>query len=154
MSSPTESSRPVRTTRRLSIPWQRMAGLRRRLTQTLFALAPLALMAFGMHPAIAVIPAVYPFFILIRRGLSRLRRRNSKTSLAGEQTIRMLLSLLPLAICWAQPMTGPWGWVSAALLALVPLSEPVVARVAPGRKLRVAHLRGSPTIADRSSRSI
>lgn len=141
--SRTEESAP-RSSGRFSIPWKRVAGLQRRLLQTLFALAPLVLLAVGVPPALAVIPAIYPFFILIRRGINRVRRRISKTSLEGEQTIRMLLSLLPLAVCWAQPGTGAAGWVSAALLALVPLAEPVVVRVAPGRKLRIANLPDVP----------
>jgi hypothetical protein len=143
-SSPTQAP-TSRTSTKLSIPWQRMAGLQRRLTQTLFALAPLALLAIGVHPLLAVIPAIYPFFILIRRGINRTRRRSSRTSLEGEQSIRMLLSLLPLAIYWANSGDGIIGWLSVILLALVPLSEPVVVRVAPGRKLRVAHLPGVPS---------
>jgi hypothetical protein len=132
-------------THRMSIPWQRMAGLRRRLTQTIFAIAPLVLMAIGVHPAIAVIPAIYPFFILIRRGYRRLRKHVTRAALGGEHGIRLLLGLLPLAICWAQGDTGVVGWITAILFTLVPLAEPVVTRVAPGRKLRVANL---PGIAD------
>ncbi|WP_133249846.1 CDP-glycerol glycerophosphotransferase family protein [Brachybacterium endophyticum] len=140
----TESSNPSATTHRMSVPWQRMAGLRRRLTQTIFAIAPFVLMAIGVHPAIAAIPAVYPFFILIRRGYRRLRKHVGRAALAGEHGIRLLLGLLPLAICWAEGSTGVVGWITATLFALVPLSEPVVTRVAPGRKLRVANLPGIP----------
>ncbi|MGO3506792.1 MAG: CDP-glycerol glycerophosphotransferase family protein [Brachybacterium tyrofermentans] len=128
--------------RRMSIPWQRMAGLRRRLTQTVFALAPLVLLAIGVHPAIAAIPAVYPFFILIRRGYRRLRKRVTRTALSGEHGIRLALGLLPLGIAWSMGTAGPVGWVALSLFALVPLAEPVVTRVAPGRKLRVANLPG------------
>lgn len=139
-----ESTNPSAARHQMMMPWQRMAGLRRRLTQTIFAIAPLLLLAIGVHPAIAAIPAIYPFFILIRRGYRRLRKRVSRTALSGEHGIRLLLGLLPLGICWAQGTTGPLGWVTAALFALVPLSEPVVTRVAPGRKLRVANLPGIP----------
>ncbi|WP_181869296.1 CDP-glycerol glycerophosphotransferase family protein [Brachybacterium alimentarium] len=127
---------------KMSIPWQRMAGLRRRLTQTVFALAPLLLLAMGVHPAIATIPAVYPFFILIRRGYRRLRKRVTRTALSGEHGIRLALGLLPLGIAWSMDSAGPVGWVALALFALVPLAEPVVTRVAPGRKLRVTNLPG------------
>ncbi|UQN28062.1 CDP-glycerol glycerophosphotransferase family protein [Brachybacterium kimchii] len=140
----TESKNPSAERHRMVMPWQRMAGLRRRLTQTTVAIVPLALLAMGVHPAIAVIPAIYPFFILIRRGYRRLRRHVGRTALAGEHGIRLLLGLLPLGICWAQGTTGPLGWVTTFLFALVPLSEPVVTRVAPGRKLRVANLPGIP----------
>lgn len=131
--------------RRMSIPWQRMASLRRRLTQTAFALAPLMLLAIGIHPAIAAIPAIYPFFILIRRGYRRLRKGVTRAALSGEHAIRLLLGLLPLGIAWSQGGVGVVGWIALALLALVPLAEPVVTRVAPGRKLRVENL---PGIAD------
>ncbi|MFE5774743.1 CDP-glycerol glycerophosphotransferase family protein [Brachybacterium sp. NPDC056505] len=140
----TEASNPSAVAHKMVMPWQRMAGLRRRLTQTIFAIAPLVLLAIGVHPAIAAIPAVYPFFILIRRGYRRLRKRVGRTALGGEHGIRLLLGLLPLGICWALGTTGPVGWITAVLLALVPLSEPVVTRVAPGRKLRVANLPGIP----------
>ena len=70
--------------RRMTIPWQRMAGLRRRLMQTIFALAPLVLLAIGVHPAIAALPAIYPFFILIRRGYRRLKKKVTRTSRARE----------------------------------------------------------------------
>ncbi|MDN5687609.1 MAG: CDP-glycerol glycerophosphotransferase family protein [Brachybacterium sp.] len=129
-------------THRMSVPWTRVSGLRRRLTQTVFALAPLVLMAIGVHPAIAAIPAAYPFFILIRRGYRRLRKRVMRTALTGEHGIRLVLGLLPLAIAWSTGGTGPVGWVTLCLLALVPLGEPVVTRVAPGRKLRVENLPG------------
>ena len=128
--------------RRMTIPWQRMAGLRRRLIQTIFALAPLVLLAIGVHPAIAAIPAVYPFFILIRRGYRRLKKKVTRTALSGEHGIRLMLALLPLGIAWSMGTAGPVGWVTLSLLALVPLAEPVVTRVAPGRKLRVSNLPG------------
>jgi hypothetical protein len=139
-----EASNPSAVAHKMVMPWQRMAGLRRRLTQTIFAIAPLVLLAIGVHPAIAAIPAVYPFFILIRRGYRRLRKRVGRTALAGEHGIRLMLALLPLGICWSQGTTGPVGWITAALFTLVPLSEPVVAKAAPGRKLRVANLPGIP----------
>jgi hypothetical protein len=153
MSSPTESSRPVRTTRRLSIPWQRMAGLRRRLTQTIFAIAPLALMAIGVHPAIAVIPAIYPFFILIRRGYRRLRKHVTRAALGGEHGIRLLLGLLPLAICWAQGDTGVVGWITAILFALVPLPSPWSPASPRVASCAWRTCRGSPITAGRPSRS-
>jgi hypothetical protein len=128
--------------RRMTIPWQRMAGLRRRLTQTLFALAPLVLLAIGVHPAIAAIPAIYPFFILIRRGYRRLMKKVTRTALSGEHGIRLALGLLPLGIAWSMGTAGPAGWVALALFVVVPLAEPVVTRVAPGRKLRVSNLPG------------
>ncbi|RCS64800.1 glycosyl transferase [Brachybacterium alimentarium] len=128
--------------RRMTIPWGRVSGLRRRLTQTVFALAPLILLAIGVHPAIAAIPAVYPFFILIRRGCRRLRKGVTRTALSGEHGIRLALALLPLGIAWNMGTAGPVGWVALSLFALVPLAEPVVARVAPGRKLRVENLPG------------
>lgn len=128
--------------RRMSIPWQRMEGLRRRLTQTVFALAPLVLLAIGVHPAIAAIPALYPFFVLIRRGYRRLRKHVTRTALSGEHGIRLSLGLLPLGIAWSMGTAGPVGWVALSLFALVPLAEPVVTRVAPGRKLRVDNLPG------------
>lgn len=138
----TSSTTPPGRNRLLSIPWHRMASLQRRLLQTLFALAPLALMAIGLHPIIAAIPAIYPFFILIRRGYNRLKKRNPRTSLTGEHAIRVLLSLLPLSICWSLGTTGPFGWASISLFILMPLAEPVVTRVAPGRRLRVTQLPG------------
>ncbi|WP_193107139.1 CDP-glycerol glycerophosphotransferase family protein [Brachybacterium sp. FME24] len=128
--------------RRLSVPWSRVSSLRRRLTQTVFAMAPLALMAIGVHPALAALPAVYPFFVLLRRGFRRLRKHVTRTALTGEHGIRLLLGLLPLAIAWGTGGTGPAGWVAVILFALVPLAEPVVTRVAPGRKLRVENLPG------------
>lgn len=112
--------------------------------QTLFALAPLVLMAIGIHPAIAAIPAIYPFFILARRAYNRLRKKNSRTSLTGEHAIRILLGLLPVLISWSYGETGPLGWVTVSLLAVIPVAEPVLARVTPGRKLRVTHLPGVP----------
>lgn len=129
---------------RMTVPWGRVSGLRRRLTQTVFALAPFVLLAIGVHPAIAVIPAIYPAFILIRRGYRRLRKGVTRTALSGEHGIRLLLGLLPLGIAWSQGTTGAAGWVTAALFALLPLAEPVVTRVAPGRKLRVSNLPGIP----------
>ena len=129
-------------THRMSVPWSRVQGLRRRLVQTVFALAPLVLLAIGIHPAIAALPAVYPFFILIRRGYRRLRKRVARTALSGEHGIRVVLGVLPLGIAWSTGTTGPVGWVALSLLVLVPLAEPVVTRVAPGRKLRVENLPG------------
>src|SRR5699024_10881589 len=69
---------------RMTVPWERMRSLRRRLVQTLVALAPLVLLAAGVHPALAVLPAVYPLFILIRRGIRRLLKGVTRTGLAGE----------------------------------------------------------------------
>ncbi|ASK65403.1 hypothetical protein CFK39_05670 [Brachybacterium avium] len=127
---------------RMSVPWARMSSLRRRLTQTVFALLPLVLLAAGLPPAIAVLPAIYPLFILLRRGVRRLRRHVTRTGLAGEHGIRLLLGLLPLGVAWAQGSAGPVGWIAVALFALLPLAELVVTRVAPGRKLRVSNLPG------------
>lgn len=128
--------------RRLPMPWTRMVGLRRRLVQTVFALAPLLLLAIGIHPAIAVVPAIYPFFILIRRGYRRLRKRVTRTALTGEHAIRVLLGLLPVGVAWSMGDTHVTGWITVGLFAVVPLAEPVVAKVAPGRKLRVENLPG------------
>src|SRR5699024_11975347 len=64
---------------RMQVPWERMASLRRRLLQTLFALAPLVLLAAGIHPALAVLPALFPLFILIRRGVRRLAKGVTRT---------------------------------------------------------------------------
>jgi hypothetical protein len=125
-------------------PWPRLYGPLRRLLQTLCALAPLLLIWGGLHPAIAAIPALYPLFILIRRGERRLRRHPSLTSLDGESGIRILLGLLPGAVYATGDHTSALGWVTMALVALLPLGEPLVARVAPGRKLRVANLPGIP----------
>ncbi|MDN6329854.1 MAG: CDP-glycerol glycerophosphotransferase family protein [Brachybacterium sp.] len=127
---------------RLSVPWARMRSLRRRLTQTIFALLPLVLLAAGLPPFLAVLPAAYPLFILLRRGVRRLRQHVARTGLAGEHGIRLLLGLLPLGVAWAQGAAGPVGWVAVALFALLPLAELVVTRVAPGRKLRVSNLPG------------
>ena len=68
---------------RLSVPWERMRSLRRRLTQTIFALLPLVLLAAGLPPVLAVLPAGYPLFILLRRGVRRLRQHVARTGLAG-----------------------------------------------------------------------
>lgn len=140
--SQTQSSPTVAPTHRMVIPWGRVRGLRRRLTQTVFALLPLILLAIGVHPAIAVIPAIYPFFILIRRGFRRLRKGVTRTALTGEHGIRLALSLLPLSIGWSMDSVGPVGWIALSLFPLLPLAEPVVTRVAPGRKLRVKNLPG------------
>lgn len=142
MSSSESPTDPLAPSRRLSIPWSRMASLRRRLLQTLAALAPIALVAFGVHPAIAAIPAIYPFFILIRRGYRRLRKHVTRTALSGEHAIRVLLSTLPLVLASARTDVGVLGWIVASLFVLLPLAEPVVTRVAPGRKLRVRNLEG------------
>src|SRR5699024_152386 len=120
---------------RMSVPWARMRSLRRRSTQTLFAFVPLVLLAAGLPPALAVLPAVYPLFILIRRGVTR-------TGIAGEHGIRLLLAVLPLGVAWALGTPGPSGWVAVSLFGLLPLAELVVVRVAPGRKLRVSNLPG------------
>ena len=127
---------------RMTVPWERMRSLRRRLVQTLVALAPLVLLAAGVHPALAVLPAVYPLFILIRRGIRRLLKGVTRTGLAGEHGIRLLLALLPLGVAWAQGAAGPAGWIAGTLFAVLPLAELVVTRVAPGRKLRVSNLPG------------
>lgn len=137
-----ESATGSPTTRRMVVPWARVQGLRRRLVQTVFALAPLILFAIGVHPAIAALPAAYPLFILIRRGFRRLRQGVTRTALAGEHGIRVLLGLLPLGIAWSLDTTGPLGWITLSLLAMLPLAELVVTRVAPGRKLRVTNLPG------------
>ena len=140
--SQTDSPSTTAPTRRMVVPWGRVSGLRRRITQTVFALLPLVLLAIGVHPALAAIPAVYPFFILIRRGFRRLRKKVRRTALTGEHGIRLALSLLPLGIAWSMGDTGPVGWVAISLFPLLPLAELVVTRVAPGRKLRVANLPG------------
>src|SRR5699024_2972666 len=145
MSQTTSTETVTGSGHRMQVPWERMASLRRRLIQTLCALAPLVLLAAGLHPALAVIPAIYPLFILIRRGLRRLRKGITRTGLAGEHGIRMALSLLPLGVAWDQGTAGVVGWITAALFASLPLAELVVTRVAPGRKLRVSNL---PGIAD------
>src|SRR5690625_7908052 len=51
--SQTQPSPTVAPTHRMVIPWGRVRGLRRRLTQTVFALLPLILLAIGVHPAVA-----------------------------------------------------------------------------------------------------
>ena len=127
---------------RMSVPWARMRSLRRRSTQTLFAFVPLVLLAAGLPPALAVLPAVYPLFILIRRGVRRLRSGVTRTGIAGEHGIRLLLAVLPLGVAWALGTPGPSGWVAVSLFGLLPLAELVVVRVAPGRKLRVSNLPG------------
>src|SRR5690625_6536027 len=93
--SQTQSSPTVAPTHRMVIPWGRVRGLRRRLTQTVFALLPLILLAIGVYPAIAVIPAIYPFFILLRRGFRRPRTGVTRTALTRQHRIRHALSLLP-----------------------------------------------------------
>jgi hypothetical protein len=126
------------------MPWGRIMGPVRRFLQTLCALAPLFLIWCGLPPAIAVIPTLYPLFILIRRGERRLRKHPSVTSLDGESAIRVLLGVLPGAIYVTEDRTSVLGWVAVALIALLPLAEPLVGRVAPGRKLRVVNLPGVP----------
>ena len=140
--SQNESSTAATQARRMTIPWSRVRGLQRRLLQTIFALVPLILLAIGTHPAIAVIPAVYPTFVLLRRGLRRLLKGVARTSLAGEHGIRLLLGLLPSGIAWSAGDIGPIGWSAVALFPLLPLAELVVTRVAPGRRLRVESLPG------------
>lgn len=137
-----ESSTGAPTTHRMVVPWGRVRGLRRRLMQTAFAIAPLVLLAIGVHPAIAVLPAVYPLFVLIRRGFRRLRSRVARTALSGEHGIRIVLGLLPLGVAWSLGAAGALGWVAVSLLIVLPLAELVVTRVAPGRKLRVANMPG------------
>ncbi|MDN5600009.1 MAG: CDP-glycerol glycerophosphotransferase family protein [Brachybacterium sp.] len=110
--------------------------------QTAFAIAPLILLAIGVHPAIAALPAVYPLFVLIRRGFRRLRRRVARTALSGEHGIRLVLGLLPLGVAWSLGTAGALGWIAVSLLIVLPLAELVVTRVAPGRKLRVANMPG------------
>src|SRR5699024_1330539 len=140
--SQTQSSPTVAPTHRIIIPWGRVRGVRPRLTQTVFALLPLILLAIGVDPAIAVIPAIYPFFILISPGLRSPRKGVTRTALTGEHGIRLALSLLPLSIGWSMDSVGPVGWIALSLFPLLPLAEPVVTRVAPGRKLRVKNLPG------------
>ena len=137
-----ESSTGAPTTHRMVVPWARVRGLRRRIVQTVFAIAPLILLAIGVHPAIAALPAIYPLFILIRRGFRRLRKRVARTALAGEHGIRIVLGLLPLGVAWSLGTAGPVGWITLSLLTVLPLAELVVTRVAPGRKLRVANMPG------------
>jgi hypothetical protein len=128
-----------------SMPWARARGPIRRFAQTVCALAPLVLVAVGVPAWIAVIPAIYPAFILIRRGYRRLRKHVTRTALSGETGIRILLSVLPLVVYATLGRTGVVGWIAVILLALLPLAEPLLTRAAPGRKLRVANL---PGIAD------
>ena len=142
MSQTTSTETVTGSGHRMQVPWERMASLRRRLLQTLFALAPLVLLAAGIHPALAVLPALYPLFILIRRGVRRLAKGVTRTGLAGEHGIRVLLTLLPLGVAWAMGTTGTVGWIAAALFGVLPLAELVVTRVAPGQKLRVSNLPG------------
>ncbi|ATG53906.1 hypothetical protein CFK41_03285 [Brachybacterium ginsengisoli] len=127
---------------RMTVPWARMVSLRRRLTQTVFALLPLVLLAAGLPPVLAVLPAAYPLFILIRRGVRRLRQHVTRAGLTGEHGIRLLLGLLPLSVAWSLSTAGPIGWIALSLFAVLPLAELVVTRVAPGRKLRVSNLPG------------
>src|SRR5699024_440561 len=133
---------PTRSGHRMSVPWARRPSRRRRSTLPLFAVAPLVLLAAGLPPALAVLPAVYPLFILIRRGVRRLRSGVTRTGIAGEHGIRLLLAVLPLGVAWALGTPGPSGWVAVSLFGLLPLAELVVVRGAPGRKLRVSNLPG------------
>src|SRR5699024_3975439 len=137
-----EGPRQPAHTGSLSTPWQRIRSPLRRLLQTLCALMPLALVVVGLHPLLALIPALYPYVVLARRSIRRLVRHSGRTSLSGEHAIRVLLGLLPLTMLAAHVSRNPISWISVILLALIPLGEPVLSRVSRGRRLRCAGLPG------------
>jgi hypothetical protein len=140
--TPQEESTASENSHSYAMPWSRVQGPVRRVLQTVCALAPLILVSMGVPAWIAAIPAVYPTFILLRRGYRRLRKHVKRTALSGETGIRILLGVLPLVAYTATGTRGVVGWITMILLALLPLGEPLVTRVAPGRKLRVANLPG------------
>jgi hypothetical protein len=125
-----------------STPWNQIAGAMRRILQTACALAPIILVLLGVHPLIAVIPALYPWFILLRRGLKRLSRKPNRAASPGESAIRVLFALFPVVVAATSGGLSMLGWISAILVAVLPLAEPLLTRVAPGRRLRVANLPG------------
>src|SRR5699024_9217785 len=90
----------------------------------------------------ALVPSVYPLWVLLSRSVRRLIHRNARNSLTAEHATRVLIGLLPALIFSRGPADEPTGWIAVILVALLAPVEPGLLKVLRGRRLRCTRLPG------------
>lgn len=132
----------VPTSARLSTPWTRVRGDLKRLLQLLAVVLSTLLVLLSVHPLLALVPSLYPLWVLLRRSVRRLVHRSTRNSLTAEHATRVLMGLLPALIFAHSSAKEPTGWIAVILVALLAPVEPGLVKVLRGRRLRCTRLPG------------
>lgn len=128
--------------RKVVTPWKRVRGDAQRIAQTGCALLAMILVVVGVAAPLAAAPALITYYMIGQRHAVRLLKRQRRNSVGAEHPARILLGLIPLALYSRLPDHEPIGWITVALLALLPVFEPHLAKVLRGRRLRCVNLPG------------
>lgn len=125
-------------------PWRRVKadGLRL-LTTTCALFAVLTALPPSIPWFVPVALALIPTTIFTVDGLKRVANRSGRNFAARDNLTRALLALLPAAL-YVHPDHDHQviGWVGVSLVAIIPVLEPILAKVANGRRFRAAGLPG------------